>query len=61
MKIMMPIGKKLRKMESFSRLSDFMALNFNVFISIHGSYHFCVISIPCEGESLSWALEGFGL
>ena len=31
------------------------------FISVHGSYHFCVISIPCEDESLSWALERFGL
>ena len=58
---MMPTGKKLRKMESFSRFSGFMALNLNVFISVHGSYHFCVISIPCEDESLSWALERFGL
>ena len=60
---MMPTGKKLRKMESFSRFSDFMALNLNVFY--FGSWiisFLCnIISIPCEDESLSLALERFGL
>lgn len=43
----MPTGKKLRKMESFSRFSDFMALNLNVFY--FGSW---IISFLCNIYSL---------